>query len=120
MSEAWGFAGTAVGAVAMVIAGVFAARATSRATAATAEATRAAATAQAEPNQRAADLAAFREIRDDMQAEINETRGEVRSLRSLVRAFAGYVGDLTGQMRQHGIEPPAPPDRVDEYYRTGV
>lgn len=48
------------------------------------------------------------------------TREEVHSLRSLVRAFAWYVADLTGQMRQHGIEPPAPPPRVDEYNRTGV
>lgn len=104
----------------MVLAGLFAARATSRATTATAEATRAAALAQAEPSQRAADLAAFREIRDDMQGEINTTRDEVRSLRSLVRAFATYVHQLTGQMRAHGIEPPAPPDRIDEYNRTGV
>jgi hypothetical protein len=73
-----------------------------------------------EPSQRAADLAAFQAIRDDMQAEINDTKTEVRSLRSLVRAFAAYVHELTGQMRQHGIEPPAPPDRIDEYNRTGV
>lgn len=120
MSAAWGAVGTTVGAVSMVVAGLFAARATTRASAATAEATRAAATATAEPSQRAADLAAFKEIRDDMQAEINETKTEVRSLRSLVRSFAGYVHDLTTQMRQHGIEPPAPPDRIDEYNRTGV
>jgi hypothetical protein len=81
---------------------------------------RTAAAIQAEPNQRAADLAAFKEIRDDMQREIDELRGETRSLRSLVRAFAGYVAELTTQMRGHGIEPPAPPDRVDEYNRTGV
>ena len=81
---------------------------------------RAAAAIQSEPNQRAADLAAFKEIRDDMQAEINELRTEQRSLRSLVRAFAGYVGELTSQMRDHRIEPPAPPNRVDEYNRTGV
>lgn len=83
--------------------------------------------AAVEPSQRAADLAAYQAIRDDMQAEINEakadareTKAEVRSLRSLVRAFAAYVHELTGQMRQHGIEPPAPPDRIDEYNRTGV
>lgn len=104
----------------MVLAGLFAARATRAAASATAEATQAAARAQAEPNQRQADLEAFKAIRDDMQEEINETRGEVRSLRSLVRAFAWYVGELTAQMRGHGIEPPAPPDRVDEYNRTGV
>lgn len=81
---------------------------------------RTAASIQAEPNQRAADLAAFKEIRDDMQKELDETKAELRSLRSLVRSFAGYVGELTSQMRLHQIEPPAPPDRVAEYNRTGV
>ena len=38
-----------------------------------------AALAQAEPNQRAADLAAFQAIRDDMQQEIEELRTESRS-----------------------------------------
>lgn len=81
---------------------------------------RAAASIQAEPSQRAADLAAFREIRDDMQRDIDELKAEQLSMRRLVRAFAGYVTELTSQMRGHGIEPPAPPDRVDEYNRTGV
>ncbi|MFE7073817.1 hypothetical protein ACFU96_27390 [Streptomyces sp. NPDC057620] len=109
-----------VGTVGMVVAGLFAARATTRAAAATAEATRAAATAQAEPNQRAADLAAFREIREDMQKDIDELKLDHLSMRRLVRAFAGYVAELTSQMRSQGLEPPAPPDRVDEYNRTGV
>jgi hypothetical protein len=81
---------------------------------------RAAASIQAEPSQRQADLAAFREIRDDMQKDIDELKAEARSLRSLVRSFALYVGELTAQMRGAGLEPPAPPDRVDEYNRTGV
>ncbi|MFD5899049.1 hypothetical protein [Streptomyces sp. NPDC060366] len=117
----------AFGTVGMVLAGLFAARATRAAADATADATRAAARAQAEPNQRAADLAAFQAIRDDMQgeitetkAELRETKSELRSLRSLVGAFAGYVTDLTTQMRIHRIEPPAPPDRITEYNRTGV
>lgn len=80
----------------------------------------AAAAIQSEPNQRAADLAAFREIRDDMQKDIDELKTEQKSMRRLVRSFAGYVSDLTSQMRSHGLEPPAPPDRVDEYNRTGV
>jgi ABC-type protease/lipase transport system fused ATPase/permease subunit len=109
-----------LGTVGMVVAGAFAARATTRAAAATAEATRAAARVQVEPNQRQADLEAFKAIRDDMQEELSEMRTEQRSLKSLVRAFAGYVGELTTQMRSHGIEPPAPPERVDEYNRTGV
>jgi chromosome segregation ATPase len=104
----------------MVVAGWFAARATRAAAAATAEATQAAARAQAEPNQRQADLESFKAIRSDMQEEINDLRTEQRSLRSLVRAFAWYVAELTTQMREHRIEPPAPPDRVDEYNRTGV
>lgn len=100
--------------------GWFVARATVKAAQATARANEAAAAIQAEPSQRAADLAAFREIRDDMQKDIDDMKAEARSLRSLVRAFAGYVGELTAQMRGHGLEPPAPPDRVDEYNRTGV
>ncbi|MFE2019898.1 hypothetical protein ACFW9O_17865 [Streptomyces sp. NPDC059499] len=81
---------------------------------------RTAASIQTEPNQRAADLAAFKAIRDDMQEELAETKEELRSLRSLVRSFAGYVSDLTTQMRVNRIEPPAPPDRVSEFNRTGV
>ncbi|KQX27575.1 hypothetical protein ASD97_25095 [Streptomyces sp. Root63] len=109
----FGMAGT-------VLAAVFAAKATRAASRATADATRAASLAQAEPNQRAADLAAFQAIRDDMQGEIREMRDETRSLKSLVRSFAWYVSELTSQMRSHGIEPPAPPDRVADYNRTGV
>jgi type VI protein secretion system component VasK len=105
----WGLVGAAITLVGVIVTGWF-----------TYRGGRAAAAIQAEPNQRAADLAAFKEIRDDMQAEINDLRTEQRSLRSLVRAFAWYVGELTSQMRGHGIEPPAPPDRVDEYNRTGV
>lgn len=81
---------------------------------------RAAAAIQAEPNQRAADLAAFREIRDDMQKDLDELKSEQRSLRALVRSFAQYVGDLTAQMRGAGLEPPVPPERVQEYNRTGA
>lgn len=73
-----------------------------------------------EPSQRAADLAAFREIRDDMQKDLDELKAEQRSLRTLVRSFAQYVGDLTAQMRGAGLEPPVPPDRVQEYNRTGA
>jgi ABC-type protease/lipase transport system fused ATPase/permease subunit len=109
-----------LGTVGMVVAGLFAARATTRAAAATAEATRAAARVQVEPNQRAEDRAAFEAIKTELRADLTATREEVRSLRSLVRAFAGYVGELTTQMRGHGIDPPSPPERVDEYNRTGV
>ncbi|MFJ4682069.1 hypothetical protein [Streptomyces sp. NPDC088789] len=110
----------AFGTVGMVVAGLFAARATTRAAAATAEATQAAARVSVGPNERAEDRAAFEAIKSELRAELVVTREEVRGLRSLVRAFAWYVGELTMQMRGAGIEPPAPPARVDEYNRTGV
>lgn len=109
-----------IGTVGMVVAGLFAGRATMRAAAATAEATQAAARVSAAPNERAEDRAAFEAIKTELRAELTTTREEVRSLRSLVRAFAWYVGELTTQMRGHGVEPPAPPPRIDEYNRTGV
>lgn len=109
-----------LGTVGAVVAGAFAARATTRAAAATAEATRAAAAAAAEPNQRAEDREAFAAIKSELRQDLTATRDEVRSLKSLVRAFAWYVSELTTQMRGQGIEPPAPPDRVNEYNRTGV
>lgn len=110
----------AFGTVGMILAGLFAARATRAAAAATAEATRAAARAQAEPNQRAADLAAFQAIRDDLGRQVGELTQQTNRLRAIVRAFAGYVGELTSQMRASGIEPASPPPLVDEYNRTGV
>lgn len=110
----------AFGTVGMVLAGLFAARATRAAAAATAEATQAAARAQAEPNQRAADLEAFREIRENLSQQITELSQQTSKLRLLVSAFASYVTDLTVHMRQAGVTPPEPPERVSEYYRTGV
>lgn len=105
----------------LTLAGVaFTGRATVRAAAATARANEAAASIQTEPSQRAEDRAAFEAVKAELRAELTACRDEVRSLRSLVRAFAWYVGELTSQMRGHGIEPPAPPQRVDEYNRTGV
>ncbi|MGY1500791.1 hypothetical protein ACW4TU_30140 [Streptomyces sp. QTS52] len=109
-----------IGAVAVVLGGLFAAKATRAAAVVTAEAQRAAARAAAGPNERAEDRAAFDAIKTELRADLESTREEVRSLRSLVRAFAWYVADMTGQMREHGIAPPAPPGRVDEYNRTGV
>lgn len=116
----WAGLVAAFGTVGMVLAGVFAARATKQAAAATAEATQAAARVQAEPNQRAEDRAAFEAIKKELREDLTTTREEVKSLRSLVRAFAWYVAELTTQMREHRIEPPAPPERVEEYNRTGV
>lgn len=110
----------AFGTVGMVLAGWFAARATKAAASATAEATRAAAQAAAEPEQRRVDLEAFKTIRDDLQMEVRELRTETTRLRSIVRAFAGYVGELTIQMRSAGVAPSDPPQLVDEYNRSGV
>ncbi|MFK8850519.1 hypothetical protein [Streptomyces sp. Ac-502] len=109
-----------VGALGVALAAWFAARATKAAAQATAEASRAAAQAAAEPAQRERDLEAFKAIRDDMQEEIRDLRSETTRLRSVVRAFAGYVGELTLQMRAGGITPPEPPPLIDEYNRTGV
>ncbi|MCX4994247.1 hypothetical protein [Streptomyces longwoodensis] len=131
MNGAWGvvagIVGSVLSAVALLGSGVFAARATraaARTTAeaqrTTAEAQRAAAEAAAEPQQRAADLAAFKEIRDGLERKLERHERRIDSLTSLVRAFSWYVSELTGQMRQNGIEPPPPPQRVDEYNRTGV
>lgn len=116
----WAGIVAAFGTVGMIVAGLFAARATTRAAAATAEATRAAARAQAEPNERAEDRAAFATIKDELRADLTATRVEVGSLKALVRSFAWYVSELTTQMRRNGVEPPAPPQRIDEYNRTGV
>lgn len=124
MTGAWGVAaaiiGSILGAAALLGAGLFAARATKAAARTTAEAQRAAAEAAAEPAQRQADLVAFREIRDELKGKIERQDRRIDSLTSLVRAFSWYVSELTGQMREHRIEPPAPPPRVDEYNRTGV
>ncbi|MEW2578331.1 hypothetical protein [Streptomyces syringium] len=108
------------GTLGMIVAGVFAARATKAAAKATAEATRAAAQAAAEPEQRRVDLEAFKTIRDDLKVEVGELRSETTRLRAIVRAFAGYVGELTTQMRSAGVDPADPPPLVDEYNRTGV
>ena len=124
MNGAWGVAagiiGSILGALALLGSGLFAARATRAAARTTAEAQRAAADAAAEPQQRAADLAAFKEIRTGLERRIEQQDRRIDSLTSLVRAFSWYVSELCGQMRHNGIEPPAPPQRVDEYNRTGV
>lgn len=124
MSGSWGVAagvvGSVLGALALLGSGLFAARATRAAARTTSEAQRAAAGIAAEPQQRAQDLAAFKEIRVGMERRIEQQDRRIDSLSSLVRAFSWYVSELTSQMRQNRIEPPAPPPRVDEYNRTGV
>jgi hypothetical protein len=85
----------------------------------TSEAQRATALAATEPAQRRADLDSFKEIRDGMERKLERHERRINSLVSLIRAFSWYVSELTGQMRSHGIEPPAPPERIVEYNRTG-
>jgi hypothetical protein len=124
VSGSWGVAagiiGSVLGALALLGSGLFAARATKAAALTTAEAQRTAANAAAEPAQRAQDLAAFKEIREGLDRRIEQQDRRIDSLTSLVRAFSWYVSELTSQMRERRIEPPAPPPRVDEYNRTGV
>jgi len=123
MSEGWGaalpVAGALLGALALLGSGIFAARATKAAARMTSEAQRATALAATEPAQRRADLDSFKEIRDGMERKLERHERRINSLVSLIRAFSWYVSELTGQMRSHGIEPPAPPERIVEYNRTG-
>ena len=119
MNEFWGVAGALAGAAALLSSGLFASRATRAAARTTAEAQRAAALAAAEPSQRAADLASFREMRDSLERRVERAEARVGSLTSLVRAFSWYVSELTGCMRENGLEPPDPPERVVEYDRSG-
>lgn len=116
----WSVLVAAFGTVGMVVAGAFAARATKQAANVTADAQRAVAAAAAEPEQRRVDLEAFQAIRDDLRREVQDLRQETNRLRGIVRAFASYVGELTMQMRDSGVEPVEPPDPVREYNRTGV
>ncbi|KOG84484.1 MULTISPECIES: hypothetical protein [Streptomyces] len=110
------FVGTVITAVTTVVCAVIAARAARHAAADQREANR----LSAEPNQRTADLEAFREIRAGLEARLGRVEERERSMRSLVRDFARYVSELTVLMRLQDIEPPAPPERVDDYYRTGA
>jgi hypothetical protein len=115
-----GIAGSVIGAVALVLAGLFAARATRAAAATTAEAQRAAAIAAADPAQRAADLAAFQAIREDMQQEIDQMRGEMTRVRGLLYSLSRWALHLRDQVTELGGTPEPPPSDVDDYYRTGV
>lgn len=99
---------------------VKAAQVTANAQQAIARANEAAARAAAAPAQQEASLAVLQASVQRVDEENGNLRGELHRLKVLVRSFSSYVSQLTGQMRSHGIEPPAPPDAVDEYNRTGV
>lgn len=108
------------GPLATVAAAGWAARSARSVQSTTSEAHRLRTHMETEPSQRAADLAAFREIKDDLERRIDRIENREKSTRELVASFAMYVTSLTGLMQESGIEPPRPPDRVTEYYRTGT
>jgi hypothetical protein len=126
MTGAWGVAsaivGSLLGAVALLGAGLFAARATRAAARTTAEAQRATAQAAAEPAQRQADLTAFKEIRDELKGKIERHERRIDALSGLVLAYSWTVDKLIHRMRDGGINP-EPEDiheRVREHMRTGA
>ncbi|WP_264925128.1 hypothetical protein [Streptomyces sp. A012304] len=110
----------AFGTVGMVVAGLFAARATTRAAAATAEATRAAALAQAEPNQREQDRAAFEAIKAELKEDLAETKAEVVRVRGVLWSIWGWAVSLRDQVVDLGGTPQQTPNDVEDYFRTGV
>jgi len=117
-----GIIGSILGAAALVGSGWFAARATRAAARLTAEAQAAAAKAAAEPAQRQADLATFKEIRDDLNQRLERSERRIDTLTSLVRAYAWTVDRLIYRMRQSNIgpEPEDIHDMVRNHMRTGV
>lgn len=126
MNGTWGvvagIVGSVLGTVALLGAGLFAARATRAAAATTAEAQRASAEAAAEPAQRAADLGAFREIRDEMKGKIERQDQRIDRMAGLVLAYSWTVDRLISRMRAVGVTP-APDDiheRVREHMQTGA
>lgn len=109
-----------LGTVGAVVAGAFAARATTRAAAATAEATRAAALAQAEPNQRAEDRAAFEAIKKELRDDLTVTRQEIVRVRGVLYSLSRWALAMRDQVLELGGTPRQTPDDVEDYYRTGV
>jgi hypothetical protein len=116
----WAGIVAAFGTVGMVVAGLFAARATTRAAAATAEATQAAAQVQAAPALRSADLAVLQATVTRVDEENGQLRGRMSRLESILRAFSWTTDRWAAQMHRAGIDPDPAHPLVDEYNRTGV
>ncbi|MCX5202503.1 hypothetical protein OG897_13725 [Streptomyces sp. NBC_00237] len=116
----WSVVVAALGALGVVTAGLFAARATRAAAVATAEATRAAAQAAAGPAQRDADLRILEATVTRVDVENGALRGRVSRVESLLRAFSWTTDRWAAQMHRAGIEPEPPHPLVDDYNRTGV
>src|ERR1041385_1947534 len=94
-----GIAGTLIGAIAVVLGGLFAAKATGAAAVVTAEAQRAAARAAAEPAVTASNLSVLEATVRRVDEENDENRAEIRSLRTLIRAYSRTVDRLITRMR---------------------
>lgn len=116
----WAGIVAAFGTIGMVVAGLFAARATRQAAAATAEATRAAALAQAEPNQRAEDRAAYDAIKKELRDDLTATKQEIVRVRGVLYSLSRWALALRDQVLELGGTPRQTPDEVENYYRTGV
>lgn len=116
----WSVVIAGLGTAGVIVAGLFAARATRAAAAATAEATRAAALAAAGPAQRAEDLKVLQATVARLDEENGSMRGRQSRLESLLRAFAWTTDRWAQQMHRAGVEPEPVHPLVDEYNRTGV
>ncbi|MER5277825.1 hypothetical protein ABT025_18980 [Streptomyces sp. NPDC002809] len=117
----------ALGAVGVVVAGVFTSRATTRAAQATAAANQAAAAAAAAPALRTADLAVLQATVDRVDKENGQLRSENQQIRNkqsrlerFLQAFSWSMDDLYRWARNPVGPPPDPHPLVDEYNRTGV
>lgn len=110
----------AAGAVGLVVAGFFTARATVRAAKATARANEAAARAAAAPAQQSANLGVLQATVARVDAENEQLRQRQSRFETLIRAFAWTVDRWTQQMHKAGIEPEPAHPLVEEYNRTGV
>ena len=123
----WSGLVAAIGAVGMIVAGLFTARATTRAAQATAAANTAAAAAQAAPALRTADLAVLQATVERVDKENGLLRSENEQIRvkqsrmeRILQAFSWSMDDLYRWARNPIGPPPDPHPLVDEYNRTGV
>jgi hypothetical protein len=111
-----------IGAIAVVLGGLFAAKATRAAAIVTAEAQRAAARVAAEPAATASNLSVLEATVRRVDEENKENRAEIRGLRALIRAYSWTVDRLISRMRDARIGPE--PDDIDpmvrEHMRTGA
>lgn len=116
----WSGVVAALGTLGVIVAGLFAARATRAAAMATAEATRASAQVAAGPAQRGEDLRVLQATVERVDAENGALRGRVSRVESLLRAFSWTTDRWAAQMHRAGIDPEPPHPLVEEYNRTGV